>query len=248
MRKLLEVADLAAGYGKKKIIEGVSFSVERGEILAVVGPNGVGKSTLLKTIAGFLPPLHGSITIDGRSTKAMKDEEHAKLVSVVTTERPKGEWLSVRDVVAAGRYPYTGPLGILSEEDWQQVDAAMELMEICNLATSYFGQLSDGQRQRVMLAKSIAQEPKLLILDEPTSFLDIRYQLEFIAMAKALAKEQGMGIFLSIHELPIAKRLSDRVLCLKDARQDAYGMTAEILQDDYVEALYGIPKGGLHGI
>jgi iron complex transport system ATP-binding protein len=178
----------------------------------------------------------------------MPREEHAKVLSVVTTTRPHSDWLMVRDVVAAGRYPYTGSLGILGDEDWNIVDEAMERMEIRELATSYFEELSDGQRQRVLLAKSIAQQPKVLVLDEPTSYLDIRYQLEFVEMALDLAKKQGMGIFLSIHELGIARRLADRVLCLKDGFLDAYGIANDILTDEYIEQLYGIPKGGLYGI
>ncbi len=248
MSKLLEVENLAAGYGKKKIIRDVSFTLEAGEILAVVGPNGVGKSTLLRTVAGFLPAMEGQIRIVGQAVEQMPREEHAKVLSVVTTTRPHSDWLMVRDVVAAGRYPYTGSLGILSDEDWEIVDEAMDRMEIRELATSYFEELSDGQRQRVLLAKSIAQQPKVLVLDEPTSYLDIRYQLEFVEMALDLAKKQGMGIFLSIHELGIARRLADRVLCLKDGFLDAYGITNDILTDEYIEQLYGIPKGGLYGI
>lgn len=248
MSKLLEVENLAAGYGKKKIIRDVSFTLEAGEILAVVGPNGVGKSTLLRTVAGFLPAMEGQIRIAGQAVEQMPREEHAKVLSVVTTTRPHSDWLMVRDVVAAGRYPYTGSLGILGDEDWNIVDEAMERMEIRELATSYFEELSDGQRQRVLLAKSIAQQPKVLVLDEPTSYLDIRYQLEFVEMALDLAKKQGMGIFLSIHELGIARRLADRVLCLKDGFLDAYGITNDILTDEYIEQLYGIPKGGLYGI
>ncbi|MBE5908969.1 MAG: ABC transporter ATP-binding protein [Lachnospiraceae bacterium] len=248
MSKLLEVENLAAGYGKKKIIRDVSFTLEAGEILAVVGPNGVGKSTLLRTVAGFLPAMEGQIRIAGQAVEQMPQEEHAKVLSVVTTTRPHSDWLMVRDVVAAGRYPYTGSLGILGDEDWNIVDEAMERMEIRELATSYFEELSDGQRQRVLLAKSIAQQPKVLVLDEPTSYLDIRYQLEFVEMALDLAKKQGMGIFLSIHELGIARRLADRVLCLKDGFLDAYGIANDILTDEYIEQLYGIPKGGLYGI
>ncbi len=248
MSKLLEADHLAAGYGKKQILSDVNFAVEPGEVLALIGPNGVGKSTLLRTVAGFLPVMAGTLRLEGNDAAAMPREEHAKLLSVVMTERPKAEWLLVRDIVAAGRYPYTGNLGILSDEDWQAVDGAMEQLEIRDLATSYFDQLSDGQKQRVLLAKSVATQPKLLVLDEPTSYLDIRYQLEFVSLAKGMAKEQGIGIFLSIHELGIAKRLADQVLCLKNGTQDAYGVTADVLQDDYIEALYGIPKGGLRGI
>ena len=248
MSRLLEAKNLVAGYGKKTILRDVNFTLDAGEILAVVGPNGVGKSKLLRTVAGFLPAMGGEIRLEDTPAASIPREEHAKMLSVVTTTRPHSDWLMVRGVVAAGRYPYTGSLGILSDTDWTIVDEAMERMEIRDLATSYFEELSDGQRQRVLLAKSIAQQPKVLVLDEPTSYLDIRYQLEFVEMALDLAKNQGLGIFLSIHELGIARRLSDRVLCLKDGSQDAYGNTGEILRDDYIETLYGIPKGGLYGI
>ena len=248
MSKLLEVTALGAGYGKKRILSDINFSLEAGEILALVGPNGVGKTTLLRTVAGFIPPMQGKIRMEGRPVTEISRNEHACMVSVVTTARPRGDYMMVRDVVAAGRYPYTGQLGILSHEDWEEVNRAMELLEITELATAYFEELSDGQRQRVMLAMSIAQKPKLLVLDEPTSYLDIRYQLEFVSMAKELAKGQGIGIFLSIHELGIAKLMADRVLCLKHGMQDAYGPTEAVMQDDYIESLYGIQKGGLRGI
>lgn len=246
MNKILEVKNLDAGYGQKKILSGAEFSVNAGEVLAIIGPNGAGKSTIIKTIAGFQPRLGGEVLIAGMDITKMSPLERAKLVSIVMTRQPNVEWQTVRDVVATGRYPYTGRFGKLSEDDWNKVDEAMAMLEVAGIANSYFAELSDGQRQRVMIAKSIAQEPKLLILDEPTSFLDIKYQLEFISIAKKLAKEHNIAVFMSLHELNLVKKVADNVVCLKDGRVDAYGAAGDIMNAEYIETLYGIAKGGLN--
>lgn len=248
MSKVLEVKNLRAGYGDKVILDGASFAVENGEILSIIGPNGAGKSTLIKTIAGFQPKLGGEVLVNGKDLSKLSPMDRAKQVSIVMTRQPNVEWQTVRDVVATGRYPYTGRFGKLSEHDWDKVDEAMELLEVTQIANSYFAELSDGQRQRVMIAKSIAQEPELLILDEPTSFLDIKYQLEFVSIAKKLAKEQNIAVFMSLHELNLVKVASDNVLCLKDGHVDSYGASSEIMNSEYIETLYGIERGGLRGI
>lgn len=250
--KCLVYADsVQIGYGKKMVAQGVHFSLHAGEILALVGPNGCGKSTLLKTIAGFLPLQGGTLLLNGKKADRMGRPERAKFLSVVTTLRPDAEWMRVWDVAASGRYPFTGRLGILSEEDRQIVEEALQRLKASDLKERYFNELSDGQKQRVLLAKSIAQRPKLLILDEPTSFLDIRYQLEFMQIARSLAKEDGMALLMSLHEISIARILANRILTLKDGRQDASG-SADLLTEEYVRELYEIPEdlsmGGIDGI
>ena len=182
---VLEARDLCAGYGKKKILDHISFRLAAGEIMAVIGPNGAGKSTLLRTAAGFLSPISGSLYLQGSDISSMKPDQIARVLSVVTTERPDPEWMTVYEMTATGRYPYTGRMGILSPQDRQIVEEAMELLSVSALADTYFSSLSDGQKQRVMLARSIAQQPDLILMDEPTSFLDIRYRLEFAEMARA---------------------------------------------------------------
>lgn len=231
--------DLQIGYGKRKVAEGIHFALKEGEILAVIGPNGSGKSTLLKTVAGFVGVQGGMLSLDGKPEEQMKPSRRATFLSVVTTLRPDVEWMKVRDVVSSGRYPYTGRLGILSMEDKQIVQDALVRLQAEDLRERYFSELSDGQKQRVLLAKSIAQRPKLLILDEPTSFLDIRYQLEFMQMACTLAHEEGMSLMMSLQELSIARNLADRVLTLKDGRQDRIG-GPDLLTDDYIRELYEI--------
>lgn len=245
MSKILEVRNLDAGYGTKLVLSGAEFSVNAGEILAIIGPNGAGKSTIIKTIAGFQPKLGGEVLVAGRELNGMSPIDRARIVSIVMTRQPNVEWQTVREVVATGRYPYTGRFGKLSEYDWDKVDEAMEMLEVSEIANSYFAELSDGQRQRVMIAKSIAQEPELLILDEPTSFLDIKYQLEFVAIAKKLAKEHNIAIFMSLHELNLVKKVADNVVTLKNGKVDAYGAAEDIMKAEYIEALYGINKGGL---
>lgn len=250
-RICVKAASLKIGYGKKLVAEGISFTAQAGEILAVIGPNGSGKSTLLKTVAGFLPLMGGELFLDGCPAEQMKREDQARFLSVVTTDRPDVEWMKVWDVAASGRYPYTGKLGILSEEDRDIVEEALSRLEANDLKDRYFRELSDGQKQRVMLAKSIAQKPKLLILDEPTSYLDIRYQLEFMQIAAELAREDGMALLMSIHELSVARNLADRVMTLRDGKMDRIGESS-ILTQEYIRELYSIPKSlfmeGIDGI
>ncbi len=250
-RVCAKACGLRIGYGKKTVARGIDFTLQPGEILAVVGPNGSGKSTLLKTVAGFLPLIDGELFLDECPSEKMKRETRARFLSVVTTDRPDVEWMKVWDVAASGRYPYTGKLGILSDEDRQIVEDALIRLEADDLKDRYFRELSDGQKQRVMLAKSIAQKPELLILDEPTSFLDIRYQLEFMEIAAELAREDKMALLMSIHELPVARNLADRVLTLRNGKMDRIG-EAGILTEEYIRELYSIPErlsmGGIDGI
>lgn len=237
---VLLAEELQIGYGKKKVAEGISFSLYQGEVLAVIGPNGSGKSTLLKTAAGFLPVMGGSLLLEGRPLQSISRMEHSRILSVVTTLRPDVEWMKVWDVAASGRYPYTGRMGVLSREDRQIVSESLARLQVEDLKDLSFSELSDGQQQRVLLAKSLAQRPKLLILDEPTSYLDLRYILEFVKIASELSGREGITLMLSLHELSVARRLADRILTLKEGRQDRL-LQAGSLTAEYIRELYGIP-------
>ena len=164
---------LTVGYHGVPLIKNIKISLKKGEILTLIGPNGAGKTTILRSIIKQLKPLGGVVVLDGKETEQISGKELSRKLSVVLTERVRPEMMTCKEVVATGRYPYTGKFGVLSKEDWKLVDEAMELVHIHELADRDFSKTSDGQKQRVMLARAICQQPDIIILDEPTSFLDI---------------------------------------------------------------------------
>lgn len=151
--------------------------------------------------------------------------------------------MTCKEVVATGRYPYTGKFGVLSKEDWKIVDEAVRLVHIEDLAERDFTKTSDGQKQRVMLARALCQQPDILVLDEPTSFLDIRYKLEFLSIIQEMARNDRLTVILSLHELDLAERISDKVLCVRGDRIDRFGIPEEIFCGDYISELYGMTAG-----
>ena len=164
-------------------------------------------------------------------------------LSVVLTERVRPEMMTCKEVVATGRYPYTGKFGVLSKEDWKIVDEAVRLVHIEDLAERDFTKTSDGQKQRVMLARALCQQPDILVMDEPTSFLDIRYKLEFLSIIQEMARNDRLTVILSLHELDLAERISDKVLCVRGDRIDRFGTPEEIFCGDYISELYGMTAG-----
>ncbi len=234
---------LCVGYHGKPLINHMEIVLQKGEILTLIGPNGAGKSTVLKTLAGQLKAVSGVVCLGNQFLSEMKNEELARSMSVVLTETLRTEMMTCEDVVATGRYPYTGRFGILSREDWRIVEEAMELVHVMDLARQEFSKISDGQRQRVMLARAICQEPEILILDEPTSYLDVKYKLEFLSLLQELRTKKGLTVILSLHELELAERVSDKILCLKGAYVDACGTPEEVFQKGYIQRLFGIAAG-----
>ncbi|MCR5208759.1 MAG: ABC transporter ATP-binding protein [Lachnospiraceae bacterium] len=237
---VLKVYGLDAGYDGKLVVSGIDFQLAEGEILSLIGPNGAGKSTILKTISAQLDKKSGSVSFKGREVSLMERKERAREIAVVLTGGIKTGMLSCREVVESGRYPYTGILGKLSDTDRQIVDDAMRLAGADIYAESDIDRISDGQRQRVLLACAIAQEPKLILLDEPTSFLDIKGKYEFMDALVRLCKERKMSAIMSIHELELAGKVSDRILCIRDNKADRYGTPDEILKNDYIAELFGL--------
>ncbi len=244
MRELiLHTRDLAVGYGGKALIDDIALTVRPGEILTLIGPNGAGKSTILKTITRQLKPVAGAIWLDGKALSGLPERDLARTMSILMTERVDPERMTCEDVVSAGRYPYTGRLGILSAQDRAQVAAAMELVHVADLRDREFSQISDGQRQRVMLARAICQEPKVLLLDEPTSYLDVRHKLELLAILKELALKQKVAVVMTLHELDLAQKASDKILCVRQGQIDRYGTPEEIFSGGYIQQLYDIAQG-----
>ena len=204
--KLFRAEGISAGYQGKKTIREFTFAAGTGELLILMGPNGAGKSTVLKAITGRIPLLDGRMYLQEQEMNAFSAEERAKRIGAFFPERIRTEHVSCLEMVEMGRYPYTGHFGVLGKADHAAVDAAMDLTNVSELAERDFMQLSDGQRQRVLLARAICQEPKLLVLDEPTAYLDIRYQLEFLSLLRKLCREREIAAVLSVHEVELAWR------------------------------------------
>ena len=233
----MAVRDVMAGYHGKVVLDGLSFEVPRGGILVLIGPNGAGKSTVLRTLSRALLPMQGTVTLDGRDLQRYSGEALARELAVMLTDRAKPELMTVRDVVSLGRYPYTGRLGRLNAEDEAQVKDAMEAMDVMELRERDFRELSDGQKQRVLLARALAQDPKLLILDEPTGYLDIHYKLQLLRVLQAKA-QAGMTIVASLHEIELARLLADQLLTVKDGHAGHSGTPEEIANHPRVIEAY----------
>ena len=177
-KSFIYTENMTVGYDGKALIRDIRLSLEKGQILTLIGPNGAGKSTILKSIIRQLKLVDGAVFLDQKSMEKMTDKEISRKLAVVMTGRMQPELMTCEDIVGTGRYPYTGVLGILSAEDHEKVRAAMELVHAWDLKDRDFTAISDGQRQRILLARAICQEPEIIVLDEPTSFLDIRHRIE----------------------------------------------------------------------
>lgn len=238
---------MCVGYDNKSVVKDIEIALEKGEILTLIGPNGAGKSTVLKSIAGQLGLLGGAVYLGEDNLTDMKTDKLAKKMSVVFTEKLQAELKSCRDVVATGRYPYTGWFGRLSKEDEMVVDEVMELTHITALSEKDFNKTSDGQKQRIMLARAICQEPEIVILDEPVSYLDIKYKLEFLSVLQEMRVKKGLTVIMSLHELELAKIISDKILCLKGEYVEKYGTPNEIFTSGFIEQLFDIDKSSFSG-
>ena len=235
--------NITVGYGGVPLIENIKIGVSRGEILTLIGPNGSGKSTILKSIIGQLKLIAGTVVLDGRDMAQTPAKIIAKKLSIVMTERIKPELMTCREIVETGRYPYTGRLGILSDEDKKIVQEAIELISAEDFADRPFTQISDGQRQRLLLARAICQQPDVIILDEPTSFLDIRHKIELLGILKRLVRERNIAVIMSLHELDLAEKVSDKVVCVKGGEILLSDTPDKVFRDDFIKSLYDIETG-----
>ena len=240
---LLTTDGLAVGYGGAPVLENLDLRLERGEILSLIGPNGSGKTTLLKTLIRQLAPVKGTICLKGKALTQYAPLGLAREVSVLLTDRIHPELMTCREVVAAGRYPHTGSFGTLRERDRAILEEAMDQVRITDLADRFYSQCSDGQKQRVMLARALCQEPELLVLDEPTSYLDLRYQLQLLQLLQRLTRTRGMSVLMSLHEVDLASKVSHRIACIRGNRIERFGPPEEVLTPGYIQQLYAVDSG-----
>jgi len=244
----LYTEDLAVGYNGKALIREIALSLRPGEIMTLIGPNGAGKSTILKSIIRQLTLVRGTVCLDGRDMARFTEQEVSRRMSVLMTSHIQPELMTCADVVATGRYPYTGRLGILTGEDWEKVAQCLELVHASALADRDFTRISDGQRQRVLLARALCQEPEVLVLDEPTSFLDIRHKLELLAILKDMVRSRQLAVLMSLHELDLAQKVSDRVVCVHGDRIERQGPPETIFTSEYMMELYGAARGSYNAL
>ena len=236
----MELCHLSVGYGNQEVIGDINLSIHEGEIITLIGPNGAGKSTILKTIAKQLEPVKGNVYISGRDISRMSYKDMAQEVALLLTDRVNPELMTVRDAVEMGRYPFTGHMGALSGRDREIVEKMMRFCDISELSNKDFRKLSDGQKQRVLFCRALAQEPKVMILDEPTSYLDIRYKISLLKLLKKLRDKKGMTIIMSLHEFEMAKFISDRIVCVKDDSISRTGTPEEIIKKEVLCELYDL--------
>ena len=213
-QNLCETRHLAMGYDKTPLAQEIGLKLAPGQILTLIGPNGAGKSTLLKTLAGQLAPLGGAVLLAGQDLARYTGTARAQKMALMLPHTRPTELTTCFEFAAAGRIPYTGRLGILSPADRQIVAGALERVGAGALADRDFNCISDGQRQRILLARALCQQPRLILLDEPTSFLDVKGKIELLSILQKLAHEEGLGVIVSLHELDMAQKISDAVVCV----------------------------------
>ena len=226
---MIELQHLTVGYGEKAVLTDISQTLAAGQMVSLLGANGAGKSTLLRTLAGFQPPLAGKVLIDGRNLHSLSPAERSKAVSVVLTERVEVPYMKVEDLVGMGRSPYTGFFGRLDKEDRAIVAEAIGMVGIAHLAQRTVDTLSDGERQKALLAKALAQQTPIILLDEPTAFLDFHAKVSTLRLLLRLAHETNKTIFLSLHDVEMAIQLSDALWIVQDG-QISTGTTASLTQ------------------
>ncbi|MBS7250198.1 MAG: ABC transporter ATP-binding protein [Candidatus Freyarchaeota archaeon] len=248
---IIKVKDLVYSYDSVRALDGLTFEIYSGEFVGLVGPNGSGKTTLLRCLSKLYTPQEGSIELDGRDLRKLSPLEGARIYAVVPSEFSMDMNISITDTVLLGRYPYLGGIWWEKERDEEIALEAMEKLNVLNFGNRKLGELSSGEKQRVLIAKAMAQEAKVLLIDEPVAHLDLGYQMEIMEMLKSLARD-GVTIIAAMHELNLAVKYCDKLIVLDKGRIVACGKPKDIVTQKLIEDVYGvkvivqdIPEAGL---
>ena len=238
----IQIQSLCTGYrtGKSSVVvaRDMNATIRGGELTCLLGPNGAGKSTLLRTLSAFQPPLGGDIIILGRNLHDYSDKELSKVIGVVLTEKNDLRNMSVEDLVGLGRSPYTGFWGTLHEQDRQIVANAIQMVGITQLKDRMIQTLSDGERQKVMIAKALAQETPIIFLDEPTAFLDFPSKVEIMQLLHTLSRTTGKTIFLSTHDLELALQIADTIWLMDKEKGVMIGTPQELAYNGFLKDFF----------
>ena len=241
----IQLHDLSTGYRSRReekvISRHLELAIAPGEVVMLMGPNGSGKSTLMHTMAGLLPALSGEVIISGKPLSSLKMKELARLLSLVLTERIPAGNMSISDIVAVGRYPYTGFRGSLRPEDKAVIHEALRACHLDGMQERLYSTLSDGEKQRVMIARALAQETPLILLDEPTAHLDLPSRLEVTTMLRTLARSLGKSILISTHELDLALGWADTIWLMDREGKVTASAPEDLILDGHIERVFGAP-------
>lgn len=234
---MIELNELTVGYGQRTLLEKVSTRITSGQLVALLGRNGTGKSTLLRAMMGLEKPQTGEIRLQGKNITSLKPEKLARKIGFVTTDKVRIANLRCKDVVAMGRAPYTNWIGQLQPEDKTRVDEAMRLVGMSDYAEKTMDQMSDGECQRIMIARALAQDTPVILLDEPTAFLDLPNRYELCLLLQKLAQEEGKCILFSTHDLDIALSLCDSIMLIDNPQLYSLS-TPEMVASGHIERLF----------
>jgi len=237
---MLGIQSLTTGYGARTVLTDISLSVAKGEVMALIGPNGSGKTTLIRAVSGVLDLRAGQVTVDGKDVKHLSPAQRATRMAVMPQARNLPESFTVYQTVLLGRTPYLSWLGHPGEKDFARLEWALERTDTKLLADRLIGELSGGEQQRVLLARALAQDTPILLMDEPTAHLDINHQARLLNLVQELAREQNLAILMALHDLNLVALYADRVALLVNGSVAALGNPTEVLTPDTLALAYGI--------
>lgn len=238
---MLSINGLSVSYGKRRVLKDVSLSVEAGQVLALIGPNGSGKSTLIRAISGVIPSQGGEVRVGGKALSDLSTMERARYLAVVPQARNMPPAFSVYESILLGRTPYLGWLGRAGETDHERVRTALERTQMGPLADRMVGELSGGEQQRVLLARALAQDTPVMLLDEPTTHLDLQHREGLVHLVRELAKSKTLAVLMVLHDLNMASLYADRVSLLVDGEIRATGTPPEVLTEETLSRVYHVP-------
>lgn len=240
--EVLKTKDLVIGYKGKGILPPINVALNEGNLIALIGPNGAGKSTLFKTLTANIKPVSGNIELLGKELSSYSPKEKASLIGLVLTERPDDIFLKVYDVVASGRCPYTNFFGRIEKEDEVIIIESLEIVGVKHLINRYFDTLSDGEKQKVMIAKTIAQNTPIIFMDEPTAFIDYPSKIELFSLMKMLTKKRKKTIIFSSHDLELLLRYTDDIWIISKNRELISGKKDDLIKDGIINEYFNLKE------
>lgn len=240
MSQVIEIRNLSFAYGGKKVLKNISLTVGRGEMVGILGPNGSGKTTFLKILSGVLRGVEGEVALMGKGIRNYQRKDLSRVVAVVPQESQTSFPYTVAEIILMGRAGFHGPFALEGKRDLEVARECMKATETLSFVNRYLHELSGGEKQRVIIARALAQEPNILLLDEPSTFLDIRHQVQIHELARRLNHQRGLTILSSLHDLNLASLFFPRIVILREGEIYRDGRPKDVLTESTIEEVYGI--------